>query len=312
MGSTVSDSSIIGLRHVALVLIGLRFGDCQRFFNIPGASQVKPGGSTRVTPTNNNVLNIRPSSGISLDTIDAAITTSFKTAAGDDEERVTNRRVLIDQFATPAKQRDEAAATEEESDVEDGGPESVLRQLRKIRKTKPQPTAERSEASPVKSNIRRVNNIFSQRAKKPEVRKSPEIRQNDRATRPYSEDQKLASTLEKLRASRIESSSRREQPSVARAREQPSVATSREQPSSRFQHPTNTERFSGAQVFNPSNNPLEKAEKPRIQQFDDLSLSREEEEHQSLQPLANEFLPTCPDATFSYIIPSPTQCDLYC
>merc|ERR1712172_227973 len=133
MGSTVSDSSMKGLRHVALVLIGLRFGDCQRFFNIPGASQVKPGGSTRVTPTNNNVLNIRPSSGISLDAIDAAIATSFKTAAaGDDEERVTNRRVLIDQFATPAKQRDEAAATEEESDVEDGGPESVLRQLRGI------------------------------------------------------------------------------------------------------------------------------------------------------------------------------------
>merc|ERR1739847_22828 len=262
MGSTVSDSSMLGLRHVALVLIGLRFGDCQRFFNIPGASQVKPGGSTRVTPTNNNVLNIRPSSGISLDTIDAAIATSLKTAAGDDEERVTNRRVLIDQFATPAKQRDEAAATEEEPDVEDGGPESVLRQLRKIRKTKPQPsqpTAERSEDSPVKSNIRRVNNIFSQRAKKPEVRKSAEIRQNDRATRPYSEDQKLASTLEKLRASRIESSSRREQPSGARAREQPSVATSREQPSSRFQHPTNSERFSGAQVFNPSNNPLGKA-----------------------------------------------------
>merc|ERR1719347_1360054 len=99
---------MIGLRHVALVLIGLRFGDCQRFFNIPGASQVKPGGSTRVTPTNNNVLNIRPSSGVSLDTIDAAIATSFKTAAGD-EERVINRRVLIDQFATPAKQHDEAA-----------------------------------------------------------------------------------------------------------------------------------------------------------------------------------------------------------
>merc|ERR1719369_1816131 len=234
---------MIGLRHVALVLIGLRFGDCQRFFNIPGASQVKPGGSTRVTPTNNNVLNIRPSSGISLDTIDAAIATSFKTAAaGDDEERVTNRRVLLDQFATPAKQRDEAAATEEESDVEDGGPESVLRQLRKIRKTKSQPsqpTDERSEDSPVKSNIRRVNNIFSQRAKKPEVRKSADIRQNDRASRPSSEDQKLASTLEKLRASRIESS---------RAREQPSVATSRGRPSSRFQHPSNSERFGGAQV----------------------------------------------------------------
>merc|ERR1712042_160971 len=244
MGSTVSDSNMIGLRHIALVLIGLRFGDCQRFFNIPGASQVKPGGSTRVTPTNNNVLNIRPSSGISIDTIDAAIATSFKTAAGDDEERVTNRRVLIDQFATPAKQRDEAAATEEESNVEDGGPESVLRQLRKIRKTKSQPsqpTAERSEDSPVKSNIKRVNNIFSQRVRKPEVRKSAEIRQNDRATRPSSEDQKLASTLEKLRASRIESSSRREQPSVAR--EQPSVATSKELPSSRFQHPSNTERF---------------------------------------------------------------------
>lgn len=29
------------------------------------------------------------------------------------------------------------------------------------------------------------------------------------------------------------------------------------------------------------------------------------------QTLQNDFLPTCPDATFSYIIPSPLQCDLY-
>ena len=27
--------------------------------------------------------------------------------------------------------------------------------------------------------------------------------------------------------------------------------------------------------------------------------------------LFQDFLPSCPDATFSYIIPSPTQCDLY-
>jgi hypothetical protein len=27
--------------------------------------------------------------------------------------------------------------------------------------------------------------------------------------------------------------------------------------------------------------------------------------------LLQEFIPTCPDSSFSYIIPSPVQCDLY-
>merc|ERR1712168_765820 len=315
MGSIVSDSMMLGLRHIALLLIGSRFSDCQRFFNIPaGASQVQPGGAVRITPTVKNVLNIRPSSAIVHDDIDDDIATIYNTAEEDEEERVTNRRVLINKFTSQPPQRDEAATTEE-AEVEDGGPETVLRQLRKIRKKPSEATTERLEPSPTKSNTRRVNNIFAQRAhrpdfrKTPEIRKSPEIRKTPEIRkspeirqRPSPEEHKHASTIEKLRASRIESSSRREQPSAAR---------SRERPSARFQHPSNSERFGGARVFDPSDNPLGDAGKPRIQQFDDLRLSSEEEEHQSLQPLSNEFLPTCPDATFSYIIPSPTQCDLY-
>merc|ERR1711970_922896 len=239
MGSIVSDSMMIGLRHIALLLIGLRFGECQRFFNIAGASQVQPGGSVRVTPTN-NVLNIRPGSGIIRDNADAPRVTSYKTATADDEERGTNRRILIDQYIPESKQNDEAPVTEE-PELEDGGPESVLRQLRKIRK-KPsqpsQPTTERSESSPVKSNTRRVNNIFAQRVQRPEFRKAPEIRKTPEnrkspeirktpeirtspeiSERPSPEEHKHSSTIEKLRASRIESSSRREQPSVARSRE---------------------------------------------------------------------------------------------
>merc|ERR1712168_1539021 len=313
--SIVSDSMMLGLRHIALLLIGLRFGDCQRFFNIPaGASQVQPGGAVRIKPTVNNVLNIRPSSTIVDDNIDDDIATIYNTVEDEEEERVTNRRVLINKFTSDPPQRDEAPATEE-AEVEDGGPESVLRQLRKIRKKPSEPTTERSEPSSTKSNTRRVNNIFAQRAqrpdirktpdtrKTPEIRKSPEIRKTPEIRqRPSPEEHKHASTIEKLRASRIESSSRREQPSVAR---------SRERPTARFQHPSNSERFGSATVFDPSDNPLGDAGKPRLQQFDDLRLSSEEEEHQSLQPLSNEFLPTCPDATFSYIIPSPTQCDLY-
>merc|ERR1712168_429042 len=301
--SIVSDSMMLGLRHIALLLIGLRFGDCQRFFNIPaGASQGQPGGAVRITPTVNNVLNIRPSSTIVDDNIDDDIATIYNTVEEDEEERGTNRRVLINKFTSESPQRDKAPATEE-AEVEDGGPESVLRQLRKIRKKPSEPTTERSEPSPTKSNTRRVNNIFAQRAQRPDFRKAPEIRKTPEIRqRPSPEEHKHASTIEKLRASRIESSSRREQPSVAR---------SRERPSARFQHPSNSERFGGARVFDPSDNPLGDAGKPRIQQFDDLRLSSEEEEHQSLQPLSNEFLPTCPDATFSYIIPSPTQCDLY-
>merc|ERR1719233_202215 len=238
---------MIGLRHIALLLIGLRFGECQRFFNIAGASQVRPGGSVRVTPTN-NVLNIRPGSGIIRDNADAPRVTSYKTATADDEERGTNRRILIDQY-TPepeSKQNDEAPVTEE-PELEDGGPESVLRQLRKIRKKPSQPTTERSESSPVKSNTRRVNNIFAQRVQRPEFRKTPEVRKSPEirktpeirkspeiSERPSPEEHKHSSTIEKLRASRIESSSRREQPSVAR---------SRERPTARFQHPSNSERF---------------------------------------------------------------------
>jgi len=58
-----------------------------------------------------------------------------------------------------------------------------------------------------------------------------------------------------------------------------------------------------AQIFSPSLNPLGKAEpKPKLQEL---------EFDQSRKPLSQDFLPTCPDAKFSYIIPSPTQCDLY-
>ena len=149
----------------------------------------------------------------------------------------------------------------------------------------------RSESSPVKSNTRRVNNIFAQRVQRPEFRKTPEIRKSPEirktpeirkspeiSERPSPEEHKHSSTIEKLRASRIESSSRREQPSVAR---------SRERPTARFQHPSNSERFGSARVFDPSDNPLGDAGKPRLQQFDDLRLTSEEEEHQSLQPLYN-------------------------
>merc|ERR1712042_44861 len=114
MGSIVSDSMMLGLRHVALLLVGLRFGDRQRFFNIPaGASQVQPGGAVRITPTVNNVLNIRPSSAIVDDNIDDDIATIYNTVEEDEEERVTNRRVLINKFTSDPSQRDEAPANEE-------------------------------------------------------------------------------------------------------------------------------------------------------------------------------------------------------
>merc|ERR1719435_606847 len=125
---------MIGLHHIALLLIGLRFGECQRFFNIAGASQIQPGGSVRVTPTN-NVLNIRPGSGIIRDNPDAPRVTSYKTATADDEERGTNRRILIDQYTPePESKQNEEAPVTEEPELEDGGPESILRQLRKIRR----------------------------------------------------------------------------------------------------------------------------------------------------------------------------------
>jgi len=63
-----------------------------------------------------------------------------------------------------------------------------------------------------------------------------------------------------------------------------------------------------ARVFNPSEDSLV-AKEPRLQVQD----VRESETflQESTRPLAKDFLPTCPDATFSYIIPSPSQCDLY-
>lgn len=67
---------------------------------------------------------------------------------------------------------------------------------------------------------------------------------------------------------------------------------------------------SNDRVFNPSLNPLNQRKRPQIQQFEDLG-QVDNRDVDSFQPLSNDFLPTCPDATFSYIIPSPTQCDLY-
>jgi len=58
-------------------------------------------------------------------------------------------------------------------------------------------------------------------------------------------------------------------------------------------------------TFIPGENPLFQGKQQILQQ-----LPQEE----SLSPgksIAQDFLPTCPDDTFSYIIPSPVQCDLY-
>jgi len=56
-------------------------------------------------------------------------------------------------------------------------------------------------------------------------------------------------------------------------------------------------------TFIPELNPLNK-QKTKVQQLP------ESPDSASL-PITQDFLPTCPDDTFSYIIPSPIQCDLY-
>jgi len=56
------------------------------------------------------------------------------------------------------------------------------------------------------------------------------------------------------------------------------------------------------QIFSPSQNPTRDTEKPKLRELN-VDTSR--------KPLAQDFLPSCPDAKYSYIIPSPTQCDLY-
>jgi len=62
-------------------------------------------------------------------------------------------------------------------------------------------------------------------------------------------------------------------------------------------------RQGGVQTYIPELNPLNK-QKTKVQQLP------ESPDSASL-PITQDFLPTCPDATFSYIIPSPIQCDLY-
>ncbi|XP_023323787.1 uncharacterized protein LOC111697884 [Eurytemora carolleeae] len=62
-----------------------------------------------------------------------------------------------------------------------------------------------------------------------------------------------------------------------------------------------------ARTFNPQENPLAQRTRPRVQQLlEETKLTGNENKQ-----LSHDFLPSCPDATFSYIIPSPTQCDLY-
>jgi hypothetical protein len=62
----------------------------------------------------------------------------------------------------------------------------------------------------------------------------------------------------------------------------------------------------GARTFNPIENPLGEGSRPRIQ-----PLAEESRLPDNRGQISQDFLPSCPDATFSYIIPSPTQCDLY-
>jgi len=60
-----------------------------------------------------------------------------------------------------------------------------------------------------------------------------------------------------------------------------------------------------AQVFTPDQNPIkEKLEVQHLKTEEDFELN-------ARLPPSQDFLPSCPDATFSYIIPSPSQCDLY-
>jgi len=58
-------------------------------------------------------------------------------------------------------------------------------------------------------------------------------------------------------------------------------------------------------TFLPEQNPLNKGKEQRVQPLP------QKESFISEQTISKDFLPTCPDATFSYIIPSPIQCDLY-
>jgi len=60
-----------------------------------------------------------------------------------------------------------------------------------------------------------------------------------------------------------------------------------------------------AQVYSPDRSPLQqRLQVQDIKEPADFDLT-------SRLPPSQDFLPTCPDASFSYIIPSPSQCDLY-
>jgi len=87
------------------------------------------------------------------------------------------------------------------------------------------------------------------------------------------------------------------------------ASATQQQQQQRQQQPTrsfsNQQAGGGVRTFVPGENPLNEGREQRIQRLP------QQEDFDSRQPLAQDFLPTCPDATFSYIIPSPIQCDLY-
>merc|ERR1719452_294995 len=254
-----------------LLFLVIGLGNGQRFFS--GI----PGGSSQVASRSQGAA--APKVGLSSERIDELLDSAVRSIAG---ERGSARGAPADRPSPPS------------------GP------------TRPSPPSDTSEdsVSKVSDRIRSFNRARNNR---------PSFRSR---TGPRTPDIRPIQTPQPGPAQQTTQQTTRRQPDPAQetTRRQPAPAQTRSnvnlagQTESVEAAPTSFSSFvpnrGNDRVFDPSSNPLNQRKRPQIQQFDNLG-SSENTDVASFQPLPNDFLPTCPDATFSYIIPSPTQCDLY-
>jgi len=148
----------------------------------------------------------------------------------------------------------------------------------------------------------------------PEPRPSPPVEESTgTASRGSSAGGSMEASAGRSRGLPPSFSSRRIRPLAARPVPQ-SILPSQEasvdaEATSRVLRPSNSFVPQGnARVFDPSDDPLRTRDKePKLQNILESDTFLED----ATKPLTQDFLPSCPDPKFSYIIPSPSQCDLY-
>jgi hypothetical protein len=295
-----------GLKLLWVLASVIGIGHAQFFFGgrgPAGASQVASTSSRVAAPVDSNPQGLDQPARSRTETIDLLLDSAVRSISGErSEERGSGRGAPVRASSPPARANPVRAssppARANPAVVDSAGPSGSRVRIpsfgraRARQNTGPSPQSERASSQPGDARSG-VQSFARSSPSAPEIRQLPQPASSGGRANSDRPDQNS-------RFSPASSSSSR-----ASLPAEPAPAAPTASNFGSF-----AARRANDRVFDPSSNPLGQGKRPRIQQFADLTPS-DQESQRSLQPLSNDFLPSCPDATFSYIIPSPTQCDLY-